>query len=147
MTCSMRNISAANKIAQLFLHRTVMNTAARRCSRGLLLPHSKARITVFTQVSNLAACCKGSVHLQVIAHSMGTWAAYEFLLHARANGLPMPVKAFLSAMPAPDIPLEQRPWRQQAGLDAAQFQVTTLPCTAVTHSMRKMTSKGSRYLR
>ncbi|KAL3140709.1 hypothetical protein ABBQ32_005265 [Trebouxia sp. C0010 RCD-2024] len=58
----------------------------------------------------------------VIAHSMGAWTAYEFLLHARANGLAMPVKAFLSAMPHPDIPVEQRPWRQQARLDEAQFQ-------------------------
>lgn len=65
------------------------------------------------------------VHLQVIAHSMGAWTAYEFLLHARANGLAMPVKAFLSAMPHPDIPVEQRPWRQQARLDEAQFQVRT----------------------
>ncbi|KAL3147970.1 hypothetical protein ABBQ38_014265 [Trebouxia sp. C0009 RCD-2024] len=58
----------------------------------------------------------------VVAHSMGAWTAYEFLLHARANGLPMPVKAFLSAMPHPDMPFEQRPWRQQARLDQAQFQ-------------------------
>ena len=54
---------------------------------------------------------------------MGAWAAYEFLIHVRANGLPMPVKAFLSAMPHPDIPFEQRPWKQQASLDEAQFQV------------------------
>lgn len=65
-------------------------------------------------------------HLQVIAHSMGAWAAYEFLTHARANGMPLPVKAFLSAMPQPDIPLEQRPWKQQASLDEAQFQVRLL---------------------
>lgn len=63
------------------------------------------------------------LYVQVIAHSMGAWAAYEFLIHARANGLPMPVKAFLSAMPHPDIPFEQRPWKQQASLDEAQFQV------------------------
>lgn len=61
---------------------------------------------------------------QVIAHSMGAWAAYEFLNHARANGLSMPVQAFLSAMPHPDIAFEQRPWKQQASLDEAQFQVT-----------------------
>ena len=57
---------------------------------------------------------------------MGAWAAYEFLIYARANGVPMPVKAFLSAMPQPDIPLEQRPWKQQANLDEAQFQARLL---------------------
>ena len=57
---------------------------------------------------------------------MGAWAAYEFLIHARASGVSMPSKAFLSAMPQPDIPLEQRPWKPQASLDEAQFQVRLL---------------------
>ena len=87
-----------------------------------------------------------SVHLQVIAHSLGAWTAYEFLLHARANGLPMPFKAFLSAMPHPDLPFEQQPWRQQARLDEAQFQVRTLLCTAshtLTHSIKGSALKVS----
>ena len=70
--------------------------------------------------------CRGVAHLQVIGHSMGAWAAYEFLILARANGVPMPVNAFLSAMPQPDIPFEQRPWKQQASLDEVQFQVGSI---------------------
>ena len=70
-------------------------------------------------------CCPSpSVTLQVIAHSVGTWVAYEFMQAARATGLPLPRHAFLSAMAAPDLPLAQRPWRRQAKLDEAEFQVT-----------------------
>ncbi|KAL4451499.1 hypothetical protein ABPG75_007161 [Micractinium tetrahymenae] len=57
----------------------------------------------------------------VVAHSVGTWNAYEFLRLAQRQGLPMPRQAFLSAMASPDIPWEQRPWRQQRGLNEAQF--------------------------
>ena len=63
------------------------------------------------------------VYLQVVAHSMGAWFAYEFLCHARASGLPLPHKVFLSAMPHPALPLHQRPWKQQLSLDEAEFQV------------------------
>lgn len=62
-------------------------------------------------------------YLQIVAHSMGAWFAYEFLCHARASGLPMPLKVFLSAMPHPALPLNQRPWKQQSSLDEAEFQV------------------------
>lgn len=65
----------------------------------------------------------GSICLQVVAHSMGAWVAYELLIHARASGVAMPVKTFLSAMPHPAIPFYQRPWRQQATLNEPQFQV------------------------
>ncbi|CAL8468350.1 g7890 [Coccomyxa elongata] len=58
----------------------------------------------------------------VIAHSVGTWNAFEFLMQARSQGLPMPRHVFLSAMAAPDIPVEQRPWRQQRSLSEADFQ-------------------------
>ncbi len=60
---------------------------------------------------------------QIIAHSVGTWNAYEFLRLAQQRGLPMPLKAFLSAMASPDIPWEKRPWRQQRGLSEADFKV------------------------
>lgn len=62
-----------------------------------------------------------SVPYVVIAHSVGTWVAYEFLQAVRQAGLPMPCHAFLSAMAAPDVPLQQRPWRQ-ATLDEAEFK-------------------------
>lgn len=61
---------------------------------------------------------------QIVGHSVGTWVAYEFLLAARAACLPEPRAAFLSAMPAPDLPPEQRPWRAQRGLSEAQFMVS-----------------------
>ncbi len=59
----------------------------------------------------------------VVAHSLGTWAAFELLRLAKRQGLPMPAAAWLSAMPSPDTPLEQRPWRQQRALDEQQFVV------------------------
>ena len=57
---------------------------------------------------------------------MGAWVAFEFLSHACAKGLSMPVKAFLSAMPHPDLPVNERPWKQQANLDEREFQVKPL---------------------
>ena len=60
---------------------------------------------------------------QVVAHSVGTWCAYELLVLARARGLPLPRHAFLSGMAAPDIPAAERPWRRQAGLTEAAFRV------------------------
>ena len=61
--------------------------------------------------------------LQVVAHSVGTWIAYELLVLARSRGLPMPRKAFLSAMASPDIADAARPWRRQRMLSDAEFQV------------------------
>ena len=64
-----------------------------------------------------------AMRLQVVAHSVGTWVAYELLMLARSRGLPMPRKAFLSAMASPDIAAAARPWRQQRILSEAAFQV------------------------
>ncbi len=61
--------------------------------------------------------------VQVIAHSVGTWNAFEFLHLARQTGLPMPRRVFLSAMAAPDIPEAQRPWQRQSELSETEFQV------------------------
>ncbi len=58
----------------------------------------------------------------LLAHSVGTWISYEFLLLCKARGVPLPELAFLSAMPSPDIAMDARPWRQQRGLDEAQFK-------------------------
>lgn len=33
---------------------------------------------------------------QIVAHSVGTWCAYELLRLVQQHGLPMPAKAFLS---------------------------------------------------
>ena len=61
--------------------------------------------------------------MQVVAHSVGTWCAYEFLMLAREAGLPMPKHIFLSAMAAPDIPEDRRPWRRNRDLDEDSFKV------------------------
>jgi len=58
----------------------------------------------------------------VVAHSVGTWLAYEFLsLLKLKGGIPPPIRVFISAMPSPDIPFNQRPWRQQRTLKEADF--------------------------
>ena len=64
--------------------------------------------------------------LQVVAHSVGTWVAYELLRLAQSHGLPMPHKAFLSAMASPDIAFGSRPWRQQRSLAEEEFKVCLL---------------------
>lgn len=66
--------------------------------------------------------------MQVIAHSMGAWVAFEFLCYARSMGLPMPCKVFISAMPYPAIPFNERPWKQQATLNEREFQVSQGMC-------------------
>jgi surfactin synthase thioesterase subunit len=58
----------------------------------------------------------------IIAHSVGCWNAYEFLCQMREVGMPMPLKAFLSAMASPDIPVPERPWRQQKTLTEDEFK-------------------------
>lgn len=58
-----------------------------------------------------------------IAHSLGSWMAFEVLRAARAQGLPMPLRLFVSAMPGPDIPFAERPWRQQRHLNETEFKV------------------------
>ncbi|KAL6762042.1 Alpha/Beta hydrolase protein [Haematococcus lacustris] len=63
-----------------------------------------------------------SIPWVVISHSMGCWVAFELLRRIRQAGLTMPSAWFLSAMPAPDIPENMRPWRQQAQLDGPGFQ-------------------------
>jgi len=70
--------------------------------------------------------------MQVIAHSVGTWNAYEFLMLAKARGLPMPKHAFLSAMASPDISEESRPWRRNCTLDEEAFKVRSFTQTQYT---------------
>jgi len=69
-------------------------------------------------------CCSASVfppsHNHLIADPLHTRT------HAR-TGLPLPRQWFLSAMPSPSIPLDQRPWRLQHQLDEEDFKVR---CTA-----------------
>ena len=66
--------------------------------------------------------CDPSIPWILIAHSVGTWIAYEFLVLCRERGVPMPRQAFISAMPCPDIPFDARPWRQQKNLNEEEFK-------------------------
>lgn len=72
---------------------------------------------------------KAGLPLVVISHSCGCWIAYELLLEARRRGLVCGVSDsarvlawFVSAMPSPDIPEAQRPWRRSCGLCEADLQ-------------------------
>ena len=58
----------------------------------------------------------------VLAHSVGTWIAYEMLSLAREQGLPLPRRAFFSSFPAPDLPEPARPWTPQRALDDPRFK-------------------------
>lgn len=71
--------------------------------------------------------------VQIVAHSVGCWVAYEFLVLARSKGLPMPEKAFLSAMAAPSIATADRPWRQQHQLTESEFKASYLDQSASSH--------------
>ena len=64
--------------------------------------------------------------MQIVAHSVGCWVAYEFLVLARSKGLRMPEKVFLSAMAAPSIATAERPWRQQHHLTESEFKASYL---------------------
>lgn len=64
--------------------------------------------------------------VQIVAHSVGTWCAFEFLQLARTYGLSMPQKVFFSAMASPNIAPSVRPWKPQKELSDDQFQVATL---------------------
>ena len=58
----------------------------------------------------------------VVGHSVGSWCAFEFARLARSLGFPPPALACLSGFPAPDVPLERRPWKANARLDDAAFR-------------------------
>ena len=64
----------------------------------------------------------GGVPYAVVAHSVGTWVAYELLQALRAVGAPLPVQYCVSCFPAPDIAPAARPWVPNAGLAEAAFQ-------------------------
>ena len=87
-------------------------------ARAAELPH---RLHALLSASSLCIS-HSNTRLQVVGHSVGTWVAYELLVAARAAGLPAPRAAFLSAMPAPDLPPAERPWRPQRSLSEADFK-------------------------
>jgi len=62
----------------------------------------------------------------VWGHSVGTWVCFEFLMLARKVGLPMPTAAFLMAFPAPHLPVSQRRWNANRGMNDKQFREEVL---------------------
>lgn len=86
-------------------------------------PSAELDLGPFGLSANMVCCQDNVLRPQVVAHSVGCWNAFEFLQLARQRGLRMPSKVFLSAMAAPTIPPESRPWRQQHLLSEEQFKV------------------------
>ena len=73
----------------------------------------------------------------ILAHSVGTWVAFEFLSLLREAGLPMPAHVLFSAFPAPDIAPAARPWRPNAALNEAAFKGELAPGNYI-HCMHLM---------
>jgi len=58
-----------------------------------------------------------------LAHSMGSFIAYEILVKIREVGnIPKPAYVFISCFPSPDIPEELRPWRKNAKLSEEELK-------------------------
>jgi len=75
--------------------------------------------------------CDDDVPYVVVAHSVGTWIAYELLRRMRQDAIggggrkkmfKMPEHCFLSSFPPPTIPDAERPWRVNKDLDEEQFK-------------------------
>lgn len=75
---------------------------------GLLTPLSQ---TVASRVLALLAPLLCEAPYCVVAHSVGTWIAFEMLSQVREQGLPLPAKVFFSCFPSPIIPMNERPWK------------------------------------
>jgi medium-chain acyl-[acyl-carrier-protein] hydrolase len=84
-------------------------------------PHAASAAALAAALLPVVASRLYDAPYAIIAHSVGTWVAYEFLRAAAAAGVPPPRVFILSAMPAPGLPLVQRPWRPQRALDEAAF--------------------------
>lgn len=99
-----------------------------------------------THDSCLAACsARCTVPAQVIAHSVGTWNAYEFLRLALREGLPMPRKVFLSGgclaacVPAASPLLQpgQGPLLSPCGLEVMPSNATIALAMTCSHGLAR----------
>eukprot|EP00747_Dinoflagellata_sp_TGD_P212935 gnl/TRDRNA2_/TRDRNA2_85959_c0_seq1.p1 gnl/TRDRNA2_/TRDRNA2_85959_c0~~gnl/TRDRNA2_/TRDRNA2_85959_c0_seq1.p1 ORF type:complete len:410 (+),score=101.01 gnl/TRDRNA2_/TRDRNA2_85959_c0_seq1:32-1261(+) len=57
-----------------------------------------------------------------LAHSVGTWVAFEMLIEMRKCGLPMPKLCFFNSFAAPHMPVSMRPWRVNRRLSDENMQ-------------------------
>ena len=83
-------------------------------SRNLSRPSCPHPQSAAAQVLALIATRLCDAPYCVVAHSVGTWIAFEMLALAREAGLPMPLRVFFSCFPAPSLPVPQRPWKVRA---------------------------------
>mmetsp|Transcript_12335 Transcript_12335/g.32793 ORF Transcript_12335/g.32793 Transcript_12335/m.32793 type:complete len:350 (+) Transcript_12335:2-1051(+) len=58
-----------------------------------------------------------SARVAFFGHGCGSWMAYEVALEMRRNGMADPVLLVVSNWPAPQTPLNARPWRRVDALD------------------------------
>lgn len=58
----------------------------------------------------------------IVAHSVGTWVAYELLHLLRERNISMPIHCYFSCFPPPDLPVSKRPWTCNAGMPDPEFQ-------------------------
>jgi surfactin synthase thioesterase subunit len=57
-----------------------------------------------------------------IAHSVGTWVAFELLHLLRERNIGMPMHCYFSCFPAPDLAVADRPWTSNAGMADEAFK-------------------------
>jgi surfactin synthase thioesterase subunit len=70
----------------------------------------------------IASELSGGVPYTIVAHSVGTWVAYEFLHLLRERNVNLPIHCYFSCFPAPDIAVSDRPWTANAGMSDPDFQ-------------------------
>ena len=58
----------------------------------------------------------------IVAHSMGTWMAYEFMLLLQDNNKPLPPKVIFSCFPSPVMEPSLRPWKKGSEISLKEFQ-------------------------
>jgi len=58
----------------------------------------------------------------LLAHSVGTWVAFETLQLIRSKGLALPQQVIVSGFPSPDLPIEERPWKVGNELSEEEFK-------------------------
>jgi len=56
------------------------------------------------------------------AHSMGTWFMYELMKKLAATGVPLPKQCIISGFPPPDIPMKDRTWNKNRGMNDEEFK-------------------------
>ena len=75
--------------------------------------------------SALCEYCNDKVPYVIVAHSVGTWIAYELLQlisTTPSSSMGMPEQVFFSSFPSPSIHVEERPWNVNKELSEDDFK-------------------------